>query len=68
MNSDSDQERNIARVHESLIEIYTLMATLEAQIRSGRFPSQLEIRTAEFAMPKAFSPDMEEDLFLVDRC
>ncbi len=67
MNSDSNQERNIARVHASLTEIHTLIATLEAQIRSGRFPSPLEIRTTEFAMPKALSPDLDEDMFLVDR-
>lgn len=67
MNSDSNQQRNIARVHESLTEIHTLMAALEAQIKSGLFPAQLEIKTIEFSMPKALMPDVEEEYALADR-
>ncbi len=67
MNSDSNQQRNIARVHESLTEIHILMAALEAQIKSGLFPAQLEIKAVEFSMPKTLAPDMEGEPVLADR-
>lgn len=59
MNSDSDQQSNTPRVDASLAEIHTLIAMLEAQLKSGLYPRRLDIKADENPMPKAFAFDRE---------
>lgn len=60
MNSD------LARIYQSLEEMYSLLALLEEQIKSGKFSPQLEKETREFVMPETHSAIEKADFLLAD--
>ncbi len=66
MTSNSGQPSNTPKIDASLAEIHSLIATLEAQLKSGIRPTCLDITADESSMPKVFAPDREESAFLVD--
>jgi hypothetical protein len=60
MISDSNQNRNAARIEASQADIHTLIATLEAQLKAGVPPTALGIQADQGSMPKTFALDRED--------
>jgi hypothetical protein len=56
MNNNSELQRNVEVIQQSIKELYTLLSVLETQIQAGLFSAQPKIKTLDEVMPEERSP------------
>jgi len=66
MNSNLDQQSNVAMVHQSLNELRELFSALEAQSKLGLLIEPLELKPIDVICPAAQLPFLDDDYFQVD--
>lgn len=66
MNSDLDQQSNVAMVHQSLNELRELFSTLEAQSKLGLLIEPLKMEPIDVICPAAQLPFLDDGYFRID--
>jgi hypothetical protein len=66
MNSDLDQQSNVAMIHQSLNELRELFSALEAQSKLGLLMEPLEMEPIEVISPAAQLPFLDDGYFQAD--
>ncbi|HEY9885017.1 MAG TPA: hypothetical protein V6C98_15535 [Thermosynechococcaceae cyanobacterium] len=66
MNSNLDQQSNVAMVHQSLNELRELFSALEVQSKLGLLIEPLELEPIDVICPAAQLPFLDDGYFQVD--
>ncbi|MBD2037062.1 hypothetical protein H6F76_19010 [Leptolyngbya sp. FACHB-321] len=66
MSIDSEQQSNVAMIHQSINELHQLLSDLEVQSKLGLLIEPLKLETIEVVAPEAQLPILDDGYFRVD--